>query len=357
LNSQKLLRRRLEMKNQAGSSRLDTVLKMLLIAFISLLAFSSGVFFGKRMSDSDYQLKALEGDFGKEEKSTKLASGEKFHSAHDDEEDAIAAEEVAALTDKYVNDEKQATGATAKHGEGESAEVATTDHAAANEHAPAGHASAPEHAAAAAHEVNATHEATTTHQASGAHEAKPVAHESAEHAAPAAAHSSVRASSEHTPAPTSAAMSHAPASVAHTAPATAHTAASAIAATNKPDMSAAHVAAARVAANHAPSEPVKHEVEVPRTPSSLPKTVGAAGDIEYTVQIASYPTADAAKEHAAELVKRGISAFPVEAIVDGRTWYRVSVGSFKTMKEATIYRAQLKKQADVQTALIQRIQR
>ena len=64
------------MLGQNGSSRLDTVLKMLLIAFVSLLAFSSGVYFGKEMSDSEYQLKALEKDFNDNEKVAKEESSD-----------------------------------------------------------------------------------------------------------------------------------------------------------------------------------------------------------------------------------------------------------------------------------------
>ena len=77
--------------NQSGSSRMDTVLKMLLIAFISLLAFSSGVYFGKQMSDSDYQLKALESDFSTHAKTADAKGAEVAP------EDAIADEEVAAI--------------------------------------------------------------------------------------------------------------------------------------------------------------------------------------------------------------------------------------------------------------------
>jgi cell division protein FtsN len=286
------------MKNQAGSSRLDTILKMLLIAFISLLAFSSGVFFGKQMSDSDYQLKALEGDFKHGEKSAEHKDQKNEHG-----EEGLADDEVASLTDKYVNAEKEKDGAAneeeshAAPGGNESRKVASADR---DEKAGEGShgAAQPAHGTQAAHGVAAA----------------PAAHEETK-AAPRGSNA-------------------------------------------KPDLSAAHAAATRVANNRAPSEPTaKKEVETNRVPSSLPKTIGASNDIEFTVQVASYPTAEAAKEHANALVKKGFPAFPVEANVGGRTWYRVSVGSFKTMKDATTYRAQILKQADVQSAIVQRIQR
>lgn len=276
------------MKNENGSSRLDTVLKMLLIAFVSLLAFSSGVYFGKQMSDSDYQLKALEGDFNNAKKS---AENGKEQSAG---EEALVDEEVAQLTDKYMKSEKQGS------------QEGTTEATAENGH---------DRKVASAEESHG--EAANTHSEKQAE--KPAANAHAAHEASAAP-------------------------AAKTASA-------------KPDLSAAHQAAARVANNHAPTETAKPTQTETRTPSSLPKTVGTSNDVEFTVQVASYPTAEAAKEHAAELVQKGFPAFPVEASVNGRVWYRVSVGSFKSMKDATTYRAQLLKQADLPSAIVQRIQR
>ena len=242
-------------KTEQSSSKMDTVLKMLLIAFVSLLAFSSGVYFGKQMSDSDHQLKALESDFNT---STAVAAGANAEGKAAD--DQMGDEEVAALSEKYMNAEKD----SAKR------EVASEK--------------------ATAHEEHAA---------------------SAEHGAAA-----------------------------------------------KPDLSAAHKAAERVANNASPVSD-KPEVAKPtsRVPTSLPKTVGTNGSVEFTVQVASYPTSDAAKSYANDLVKKGFPAFPVEASINGKTWFRVSVGSFKTMKDATTYRAQLLKQADLQNAIVQRITR
>lgn len=269
--------------NQVGSSRVDTVLKLLLIAFISLLAFSSGVFFGKQMSDSDYKLKALESDFNHGSKQAE-------HSAKDLDvhpDDAVVDQEVAALSDKFVNAERDDLAELEEENLGGSEENRPEDKrkvaSAEGSHSASGHAA-------------------SDHGTHGAAAAKPAA--------------------------------------------------------GKPDLSAAHKAANRVANNAAPVEesqqPVAHES---RKPSALPKTVGSSGAVEFTVQVASYPTAAAAKEHANELVKKGLPAFPVEANINGRTWYRVSVGSFKTMRDADTYRAQLLKQADLQSAIVQRIKR
>ena len=302
-------------KIEQGSSRMDTVLKMLLIAFVSLLAFSSGVYFGKQMSDSDHQLKALESDFNTQSTLTaENGEGAKGGAAG---EEKMGDEEVAALSDKYVNAEKE-TGKRA---------VASTDEA----------APVAEHGTGIATKPSAK---AVEHAAS----AKVAAHE--EKAAPkAAAHEEAADENEAAPA--------APAKTA------AHTAAPA--ANGKPDLSAAHRAAERVANN---ASPVANEPKVQlkatsesRVPTSLPKTVGTNGSVEFTVQVASYPTSEAAKSYANDLVKKGFPAFPVEANINGRTWYRVSVGSFKTMKDATTYRAQLLKQADLQNAIVQKITR
>ena len=272
-------------KTEQGASRMDTVLKMLLIAFVSLLAFSSGVYFGKQMSDSDHQLKALESDFNTQ--STLTAENGDGAKAGIVGEEKMGDEEVAAISDKYVKAEKEAG----------KREVASTEEA------------VPEHS---------------------------------EHGEGLAAKTT-----EHAAAPTTVAKKV----VSKTEPVVA----------GKPDLSAAHRAAERVANNASPvaNEPKSKPVQNPETrvPTSLPKTVGTNGTVEFTVQVASYPTADAAKSYANDLVKKGFPAFPVEANVSGRTWYRVSVGSFKTMKDATTYRAQLLKQADLQNAIVQKITR
>ena len=275
---------------------MDTVLKMMLIAFISLLAFSSGVYFGKQLSDSDYQLKALEGDFNNAP--TKTAENKDYDT---NPEDAINQEEVTALSDKMVNAEK-----------GEVASAKTGKEKGGSE--------------------------------KGSKEGK-----SAESKQVASADND----DESDAAPTIKEKVEAPAKVAsHKVPAPA--------AGNKPDLTAAHKAAERVANNEAPEEAaaaVTAKTSGTRAPSSLPHTVGSSQDVEFTVQVASFPDEAAAKQRAEELVKKGFPAFPVEAKINGKTWYRVSVGSFKTMKEAGTYRAQLLKQTSLNSAIVQKIQR
>lgn len=286
------------MKGQNGSSRFDTVLKMLLIAFISLLAFSTGVYFGREMTQSDYQLKALETNFDESQQQVAAEKNKDYDVA---EEDAIAAEDVETLTEKYVDAERDTLTDAAKTA--------------------AGVPQAPPPAASAKAAETAT---SKTRNVASANEVKPIVTKAAPH------HDS--------DAEIAAQMQKA-------------------AKSQKPDLRGVQEAARRVASNAAPSVESKTPAAETRVPSSLPKSVGSATDVEYTVQIASYKNLEEAKSHANDLVKKGFPAYPVTANVKGQTWYRVSVGSFKSMKDAGQYRSQLMKQANLSSAIVQKIER
>lgn len=51
------------MLNQKGGSRTDTLIKLVLIFFISLLSFSVGTFVGKQFSDSQHKMASLESEY------------------------------------------------------------------------------------------------------------------------------------------------------------------------------------------------------------------------------------------------------------------------------------------------------
>ncbi len=114
-------------------------------------------------------------------------------------------------------------------------------------------------------------------------------------------------------------------------------------------------AATQIASGKAPAEPASAK-EKSRVPNSLPNTVGQ-DQVEYTVQVASYPKKDEAEKHCAELIQKGFPAFPVAATVNGQTWYRVSIGSFKEVGEAQSYRQQVVSQGAAKTAIVQKIGR
>lgn len=290
--------------NERGASSWDLVLKILSITLVSLFAFSSGIWFGKKLSDSDYQRQALEGEFDREVRKSSDSVAD-YHGGQDD--DALTDEEVAAATDKALEAQRKVAaegGGTAEKAEQVAASVA------------------PASATTAASTKTTPAAQTATSHAANQTETQPVTQP-----------------------------------VAKT---TARTVASApgAAESGKPDLSAVHQAAARVANNAAPTTAASEKAaKETRVPSSLPKTVGTTSDVEFTVQVASYPTADAAREHVDSMVKKGFPAFPVEAKINGKTWYRVSVGSFKSFNDASKFRAQLLKQADLPSAIVQKIAR
>ena len=111
------------MSAEKGSSKADTLVKVVLVFFISLLSFSVGTYVGKQVSDSDHRRMALEGEF----------KGDRSVASAGEHGDEHAEQEVESLTEEFVNKEKSAR---------EPAEAA--GHA-----APEAHAAAP--AAAAGH--------------------------------------------------------------------------------------------------------------------------------------------------------------------------------------------------------------
>lgn len=273
-------------KSERGASQWGLVLRLLSLALVTLLAFSSGVWFGKKLSDADYQRVALEGEFGK---STSVASAEDSIELDDtesalDNQEALSEADVAKATQEALARAQSEKASQV----GDSAAPATTDGAAAK-------------ATASVQVETKVGPAGTTRTVASAQEAS---------------------------------QSH----------------------SQKPDLSLAQQAAQRVAQNAAPLEADKPKPES-RVPAALPKTVGSSGEVEFTVQVAAYPTLDAAKEHSGKLVEKGFPAFPVEAKVNGKTVFRVSVGSFKTQSEAAQFRISLMKQADIAAAFVTKIAR
>lgn len=91
-----------------------------------------------------------------------------------------------------------------------------------------------------------------------------------------------------------------------------------------------------------------------RSPSSVANKAAAA---EYTVQVASYADAKEAENMAGNLIKKGYPAFPFKTEINGKTWYRVSVGTFKNKKEAMTYQAEITKQGVIKDSIVQKLTR
>ena len=95
-------------------------------------------------------------------------------------------------------------------------------------------------------------------------------------------------------------------------------------------------------------------VEDDRSPSSVAKKAAAT---EYTVQVASYESLKDAENMAGSLIKKGYPAFPFKTEINGKTWYRVSIGSFKNKKEAMTYQTEIGKQGVVKDSIVQKLTR
>jgi septal ring-binding cell division protein DamX len=96
------------MSAEKGSSKADTLVKVVLVFFISLLSFSVGTFVGKQVSDSDHRRIALEGEY---KASRDVASTDT--KGDGDASEKISEKEVESLTEEFVNKEKAAGGEVA----------------------------------------------------------------------------------------------------------------------------------------------------------------------------------------------------------------------------------------------------
>lgn len=102
------------MGKSATSSKADTAVKLVLIFFISLLSFSVGTYVGKQVSDSDARQAALEMDY---QGGHKVAQPN-AHESHGDEATApISDEEVASLTEEFMQAERKVASQESAHAE------------------------------------------------------------------------------------------------------------------------------------------------------------------------------------------------------------------------------------------------
>ena len=279
-------------------SKTEFVVKLVLVFFISLLAFSVGTFVGKSVSDSDYRRAALEGELNPNRSTASHGEDGKAEGSE------LSHEEVASLTEEFIEGEK------------EKMEVeATGDHPAATDQN--------------IHEDEADNETSVQASKQG-----------------------YKKFGDKTAAPT----------VAHAAPTTAKAIPSKEVAKKietrnqevadyKKTIAAKPAAADQVAANK-PATTGKPEV---RTPSSVLPSVASSAIGKYTVQIASYATEAEAKGHASKLEKKGYQAFYIPAEISGKTWYRVSVGLFKDAVTAKNFQEELSKEANITTSIVQKI--
>lgn len=312
------------MLNQAGGTQADTIVKLVLIFFISLLSFSVGTFVGKQVSDSDYKRAALEEDY----QSFRQADAGEEHGKESVEK--VSDEELSSLTEEFVNKEKAAASKEAAP-----REVASTKDA---------HAKADGHGKAESKEAEAKVAATTDPSgykkySKGQPSEAMVARDEVKKKELAAYREKLgktEKTAEHSPA------AEKPEATESHGNTPAHAAAAPAPLTNE---------AQRVAEGKAPTaDPAKV-----RTPTSVLPSVATSSVGKYTVQVASYATEDEAKAHAAELKTKGWNSFYLPADIKGRTWFRVSIGLFADQKSATSFREELMKQSSISSAIVQKI--
>lgn len=86
------------------SSKTDVVVKLALVFFISLLSFSIGTFVGKKYSDNQHQLSALEPQKSGSHSAEREIASEPAHST-EGKPGAMTDEEIAKLAEEFVADE------------------------------------------------------------------------------------------------------------------------------------------------------------------------------------------------------------------------------------------------------------
>lgn len=285
-----------------GSSKADTLVKVVLVFFISLLSFSVGTFVGKQVSDSDHRRMALEGEY-KGERS--IASAEQKGEAAE-AGDKISEKEVENLTEEFVNKEKAREPAEATANEGEEKATAEASEEKPEQKDEAGYK---------------TYQHGAHAKVAGATAEKETAAESGKTKAKEQAHGKVAEKKPAAPA-------------AH----------------GKAD--ATHKVAEKLSEGKAPSDGKAEE----RKPQSVLPSVAGSAIGKYAVQVASYADEAEAKTHAADLKGKGYSAaFYLAANVKGKTYYRVLVGLFENVKTADEFRAQLMKDTGTKSAIVQKI--
>lgn len=316
--------------NQKGGTRTDTIVKLALVFFISLLSFFVGTYVGKQVSDSEKRQAALEQEYSGTRKVASV-TGEEITDA---DVDKLAQEFVdgnAPAEEHHGNesahgesanrgvashDEQSAHGEDSKHQENASAQHedphAKKESAQGDKHAKKEGSSHGEKQV----EAKEGYKKVDASEAKGSHGEKKSAHHEDPHAKKEGAKTAAEGhqSKEH-----------------HEEVAT---------------------AAARVANDQAPAKDLPKK----REPQSALPNLSATSAGQFTVQVASYSSEEEAKQHAERLKSSGLTdAFYIAAHVNGHVWYRVSVGLFATHKSANSFRKQIVKKNIVSAAIVQKV--
>ncbi len=263
--------------NQNGGSKTDTVVKLILVFFVSLLSFSVGTFVGKQFSDSQHRLAALESDYQSEANEGRSTASVPSEGLEVQPNEILSQDDVAKLAEEFVQETKPA--APAKR------DVANAPSEKAEE------------------DLKPTIKDSNTTEATVQKEEvklRPL---------------------QETKAPTKA------------------------------------VSPQDAAQKVAEGKPAVQPVAKPEAPKKieLPKVTATDVQGKYTIQVSSHPNEGDAKSQASDLVSKGYSAFYVPAQIDGKTWYRVSVGNFSTADTAKEYLSKIKSNASFKDAIVRKV--
>jgi cell division protein FtsN len=116
-------------------------------------------------------------------------------------------------------------------------------------------------------------------------------------------------------------------------------------------------AASEVTSHAPVVEKTKQLAEEERVPASIPAKKEEITPMHFTVQVGSFPTQDEAEKMTKELQTKGYKTTFVPAKVNGQLWYRVNVGLFGTIKEAQDYKKEFLEKTKVSSAIVQRVQK
>src|ERR1700735_2139756 len=100
-----------KMSNQNGGSRTDTLIKLVLVFFLSLLSFSVGTFVGKQFSDSQHKIAELEGGENDATAASRSTASVSPEDAQPQPKNAITDDQVKSLSDEFVEKARNENGA------------------------------------------------------------------------------------------------------------------------------------------------------------------------------------------------------------------------------------------------------
>lgn len=290
-----------KMASGKGGTRMDAVVKLISIFFISLLSFAVGTFVGKSVSEAEFRETALEqGDY------------KDLHKLHSSEQsDKLSDNEISSLTEEFLDEAENKNRKTASVTKDGYTKMTGDEHSSHKSPSHDDHQGHKEDGHGDKHKKD--------HPEKSAHNEP--AHDKAHDKKSDSHHDSHNKKDSHG---------------AH--------------AEGKGHDEPVHEAAHRMMKG---KSPLADELQKRRPSSVLPGLSNMAG--QFTVQIASYPSAEEAKVEAAKIKSRGYTAFYIPAKINGRNWYRVSVGLFKNQKSANLYRKELLKDDKISAAIVQKI--